>query len=151
MDTSDQIFSSDRLAGTDRLFSDVIESDLWIMFHGTSGFNAKSIERDGFAFRSDYVTHEQIKRVTDLYETMKWVGESGGGYPVLKPFSLAHDYLGGGNGLTFFAETSRRALLYATRDFAGGEKLRSLRIAFRDLEAYLGQSEFRRRHKGTMN
>ena len=38
------------------------------------------------------------------------------------------------SGFVFFSETSLRALLYATHDFSGGEKLRALRIAFRDLE-----------------
>jgi hypothetical protein len=144
-----QKFDQDRVSNLHRLFSDEIDSDPWIMFHGTSGYNAESIERDGFVFRSDFIPHEQIQRVANIYESMKWVGESGGGYPVLKPFSLDHDFLRG--GLLFFAETSLRALLYATRDFSGGEKLRALRIAFRDLDAYLGQEDVRQRHQERMH
>ncbi|KYK43424.1 hypothetical protein A1D31_18575 [Bradyrhizobium liaoningense] len=45
---------------------------------------------------------------------------------------------------------SHRALLYATRDFAGGEKLRSLRIAFADLESYLREPAIRERHETRM-
>jgi hypothetical protein len=56
-----------------------------------------------------------------------------------------------GKACYFFAETSLRALLYATRDFAGGEKLRALRIAFRDLESYLVQPDTRARHQEWMN
>jgi hypothetical protein len=144
-----QKFDPDRIAGARRLFSDDIDTDLWTMFHGTSGYNAKSIERDGFSFQPDIISHDQIKCVAQVYETMEWAGESGGGYAVLKPFSLDHDFLDG-RGLLFFAETSLRGLLYATRGFSGGEKLRALRIAFRDLDSYLGQSEVRKRHEERM-
>jgi hypothetical protein len=70
---------------------------------------------------------------------------------VLKPFSLDHDFLDSGRGLLFFAESSLRALLYATRDFSGGEKLRALRIAFRDLDSYLAKSEVREWHEERMS
>ncbi len=105
-----QKFDQDRVSNLRRLFADEIDSDPWIMFHGTSGYNAESIERGGFVFRPDIISQEQIQRVTSIYERMKWVGESGGGYPVLKPFSLDYGFLRG--GLLFFAETSLRALLY---------------------------------------
>jgi hypothetical protein len=45
-------FEADRIAALGRLFSEEIDTDPWIMFHGTSGFNAKSVERDGFKFSS---------------------------------------------------------------------------------------------------
>jgi hypothetical protein len=146
-----QKFDQDRVSNLYRLFSDEIDSDEWIMFHGTSGYNAESIERDGFTFRSDRISREQIQRVTNIYERMKWFGESSGGYTVLKPFSLDHDFLRGERSLLFFAETSLRALLHATRDFSGGEKLRALRIAFGDLGSYLRQEDVRRRHQERMH
>jgi hypothetical protein len=146
-----QRFDPDRIAAVGRLFPGEIDADPWIMFHGTSGFNAKSIERDGFTFQPNFISHDQIKRVTNVYEMMKWAGESGGGCAVLKPFSLDHDFLDGGRGLLFFAESSVRALLFATRDFSGGEKLRALRIAFRDLDSYLDHSEVRERHMERMS
>jgi hypothetical protein len=92
------------------------------MFHGTSGINAKSIEREGFSRRPDSITHEQLQRVANIYKTMKRAGVSGGG--VLKPFSLDHDFVDGERSPLFFAETSLRASWYATHDFSGGEKLR---------------------------
>src|SRR5262249_11717108 len=145
-----QEFDADRVSSLKRLFSDEIDSDPWIMFHGTSGYNAESIERAGFTLRSDLISRDQIQRVASIYERMKWPGESGGGYPVLKPFSLDHDFFGGERSFLFFAETSLRALLYATRDFSGGEKLRALRIAFRDLVSYLREESVRQRHQEQM-
>jgi hypothetical protein len=144
-----QKFDPDRVSTRHRLFSDEIDSDPWVMFHGTSGFNAGSIERNGFAFRAELISRHQIQRVANVYERMKWAGENGGGYSILKPFSLNHDF-GSEGGLLFFAETSLRALLYATRDFSGGEKLRALRIAFRDLDSYLSEEDVRRRHQEWM-
>lgn len=93
----------------------------------------------------------RIRRVAQIYEAMKWAGESGGGYAVLKPFSLDYDWVDHDRSLLFFAETSLRALLYGTRDFCGGEKLRALRIAFADLDSYLGQAETRERHQEWMD
>jgi hypothetical protein len=132
-------------------FSDEIDTDLWIMFHGTSGFNVESIERDGFSFQPNTISQDQIKSVARIYETMKWAGESRGGYCILKPFSLDHDFCYGERGLLFFAETGLRALLYATRDFSGGEKLRALRNAFRDLDSYLADADIRERHYERMS
>jgi hypothetical protein len=142
-------FDPTRIA-TDRLFSCSIDSDPWVIFHGTSGFNAKTIEREGFSYQAGGISSGQIKRVTCIFEKIKWFGASGGGFPVLKPFSLDYDLKDSSKGIIFFAETSRRALLYATRDFAGGEKLRALRIALRDLDLYLTNAEVRERHQNHM-
>lgn len=146
-----QEFDPDRIAAVGRLFSDKIDTDPWIMFHGTSQFSSDSIERDGFKYTADLISRNQIQRVANIFETMKWAGEGGGGYPVLKPFSIDHDFRANEHGLLFFAETSLRALLYASRDFAGGEKLRALRIAFSDLDSYLRQPEVRERHEWQMD
>jgi hypothetical protein len=132
--------------GSRRLFPDEIDSNEWVMFHGTSGFNAASIERDGFDSTHGVVSPSQIRRVIEVFQKMKWCGDDGGGYPVLKPFSLDHDFQGTDRSLLFFAETSTRALLYATRDHSGGEKLRALRHAFKDLESYLSDPSRREQH-----
>lgn len=130
-----------------RLFPDEIELDDWIMFHGTSAYNAEAIEREGFDAARGAVSAAEIERVTRLYEAMKWHGADGGGYAVLKPFSLMHDFNDSERSILYFAETSMRALLYARRDFAGGEKLRALRRAIADLDAYLADPDLREQHR----
>ncbi|MGV1834681.1 hypothetical protein ACQZ6C_07960 [Rhizobium rhizogenes] len=134
------------------LFPDEIEKDPWVMFHGTSGFNAEAIERNGFAFQAgrDLPSPMDIQTLCDVYKAMKWVGNRTGGFAVLEPFSLQHDFLDDGKGLTFFGETSQWALLYATRDFAGGEKLRAIRIALQDLDLYLNLPDVREYHSEQM-
>jgi hypothetical protein len=149
MGISVQVFDPDRIAATGRLFSDDIDTDAWVMFHGTSGFNSETIERDGFKFPPDLIARDEIQRVINIYEEMNWAGENSGGLPVLKPFSLGYDFSGEQRRL-FFAETSSRALLYATRDFAGGEKLRALRVAFCDLDLYRQKPDVRERHQVRM-
>jgi hypothetical protein len=143
-------FDSNRVADSGNIFPDEIEGDLWTMFHGSSQFNAESIERDGFSFSHDVVSRDQVQRVTAIFEKMKWAGENSAGYSVLKPFSEDYDFGHDERSLLFFAETSFRALLYATRDFAGGEKLRALRYALLDLKSYLHDSQVREKHQNTM-
>ena len=146
-----QLFDPHRVVTNAQLFSKDIDADRWVMFHGTSGFNAESIEREGFSQQPGMVSLEQMHRVANLYETMKWAGENGGGYAVLNPFSISHDVREGGGTNLFFAETSLRALLYATHDFCGGEKSRALRIAFADLDSYVNCLDVRERHERYMS
>ena len=78
------------------------------------------------------------------------LGHAPGGYAVLRPFCLDHDFRNPDESILFFAETSMRALLFATRDFAGGEKLRALRHAFKDLGLYLADQGVREQHRARM-
>lgn len=133
-----------------RFFTDGLDEDEWVVFHGTSGFNAESIERDGFDSVSGKALLAKILRVMTVFKKMKWLGQDGGGYPVLKAFSYGYDFRASGRSPLFFAETSMRALLYSTRDFAGGEKLRAIRRAMDDLEAYLNDSALRQQHLDLM-
>jgi hypothetical protein len=144
-----QVLDPDRIATVAQVFSDEIDRDPWVMFHGTSGFNADAIEREGFRPQLNAVSRAELQHVVNVYETMKWTGENLGGLAVLKPFALDHD-LRDPAGRSFFAETGSRALLYATRDFAGGEKMRALRIAFADLDSYLRDADVREHHKTHM-
>lgn len=77
---------------------------------------------------------------------MAWLGEDHGGYMVLKAYSLGHDMRDSKRSIVFFAETGNRAILYASRNFAGGEKLRALRKCFADLQNYLDDAGLRERH-----
>jgi len=135
---------------TRRLFPDGIESDEWVIFHGTSGCNAESIEKYGIEPGNILVTSDHIQKVTKIFEKLKWCGNDGGGYAILKSFSLGHDFGSNTKSLLYFAETSVRALLYATHDFSGGEKMRSLRRAFKDLESYLYDVQIREEHYAAM-
>jgi hypothetical protein len=133
-----------------RICSDSVENDPWVIFHGTSGFSSEAIEKHGFQFSSSAVPLNALQRVASIFGRIKWSGDNYGGYPVLKGFSLDYDYSSNVDSPVFFAETSQRALLYATEDFAGGEKLRALRIAFADLDAYTSDSELQTRHRNKM-
>ena len=133
-----------------RFFTDGLDEDEWVVFHGTSGFNAESIERDGFDSVSGKALLAEILRVMTVFKKMRWLGQDGGGYPVLKAFSYGYDFHASGRSPLFFAETSMRALLYSTRDFAGGEKLRAIRRAMHDLEAYLNDFALRQQHLDLM-
>lgn len=128
------------------LFPDEIENDPWIMYHGTSCFNEELIERDGFKWKGNTTPRDVLCRVVEIFEKMNWAGIDGSSMAVLKPFSLQHDFADTESSPIYFAETSKRALLYATRDFAGGEKLRALRKSFDHLQRYLDDPQVRQDH-----
>jgi hypothetical protein len=128
------------------LFPEEIENDPWVMYHGTSSFNQESIELDGFAFGAGFVSRDEIQKVVDIYDKMKWCGLNGSSLAVLKPFSLMHDFGDSESSPVYFAETSKRAVLYASRDFAGGEKMRALRHSIHQLQRYLDEPEVRQAH-----
>ncbi len=133
------------------LFPQNIESDDWVIYHGTSGFNSAAIENQGFGTAAVAVNEGSMRRVVEIYKRMKWDGISGGGLGVLEPFSLGHDITAEGKRITFFAERSRRALLYASLDFAGGEKLRAMRVALSELDTYLNDASLRQYHADQMS
>ena len=136
-------FDSEKVAVCSEIFPEFIESDQWVIFHGTSGANAKGIERDGFTWGGGTVTKSAIISIIDVFEAMKWTPPC---YSVLKSFSLDHDFGESEASAIYFAETSRRALLYATRLFAGGEKLYAVRNSINQLHCYLSDPEVRKEH-----
>jgi len=139
-------FSENILNRNFTLFPEEIENDPWVMYHGTSSFNQESIELDGFVFGSGLVSRDEIQQVVDIYDKMKWCGLNGSSLAVLKSFSLIHDFGDGDTSPVYFAETSKRAVLYATLDFAGGEKFRAVRNSIHQLQCYLDEPEVRQKH-----
>lgn len=131
------LFDPDRFEATKELFPDVISKDDWIVYHGTSSLYEFEIDSSGFRPSSHIAGKEEVQAVVSVYERMNWAGAHGGGFPVLKAFSLEHDLADPRGKHVYFAESSCRASLYAMRDFAGGECARALRHALRDLQEYL--------------
>jgi len=145
-------FDPHRLDDLGHLFPYDIEYDPWIMFHGTSAYNSAKIEREGFDYHvASSVTRAQCTKVVAIFEAMRWLGDDPGGHAILKPFSLDHDLKDDHLPPVFFSETSSRSLLYATHDFAGGEKLRAIRKCFEDLDKYVADSVFRTEHQRKMH
>lgn len=129
----------------DRLFPDEIELDSWVVYHGTSATNSALIERDGFRYDCHPMREPELKRITGIFDAMRWAGNDKGGYAVLESFS-AYDFSIIATSPIYLTERSIRALLYATRDFAGGEKLRGVRRAIADLRDYLKDAGVRTEH-----
>lgn len=118
--------------------------DDWVLYHGTSNLIEKDIETNGFhADRASLITKEVIQKIVDCFNRLNWYGDDGGGYCVLKPFTLQHDHSYYESKPIFLGESCRRSLLYATKDFAGGEGARSVRKSIRDLRSFLENEEVR--------
>jgi hypothetical protein len=128
-----------------RLFDDDLEEDPWVIYHGTSVCNGESIEQQGFTYTANQITQVDLERVKFIFNTMRWTGSDQGGFGVLSAFSST-DFSESKTSPVFFAETSCRALLYSTREFAGGEKSRAVRRAIQDLLQYLADDRLRVAH-----
>ena len=139
-------FERELVIGKAQVFPDEICDDLWIVYHGTSSISEEEIDRCGLQWRPTFAKRAEVEDIVSIFDTMSWAGKHGGGFPVLKPFSLNHDFAASDRKPIFFAESSYRALLYATRDFAGGETTRALRLAFADLQEYLSSPDLRHSH-----
>ena len=136
-------FNSDLLNEKVQLFPDEIENDLWIVYHGTSSFFEEDIERDGFQWKPTQITKKDVSNIVEIYTKIDWCGNDPGGFQVLKPYSLDHDFRKGDVKPIFFGETAYHSLLFSTHEFAGGETVRSLRKAIQDLEDYLTNQSIR--------
>jgi hypothetical protein len=139
-------FDAQRLASTVSLFPRTIANNLWVAFHGTDLRNADSIEATGFVPTASIVSLEDALRVARVYEAMDWFGTREGGYVALRSFSLNVDWKIPGSSPIYFAEVDTRAILHASRDFSGGEKVMGVLRSILDLQRYAESHEIRRKH-----
>jgi len=139
-------FNEEQVIKRVQLFPDDICNNLWVAYHGTSSVYEKSIKKQGLQWMSNVATRSEVARVVDIFKKMSWAGRHGGGFPALKPFTLMHDFANSNVKPLYLAESSFRALLYATHDYAGGETARALRHAIGDIEVYVSSSELRAEH-----
>ena len=110
--------------------------------------SSRSIEEDGLVGAGPGLTRAELESVVSIFDQMCWTGESGGGYPVLMPWSVGFDFNDERSRKVFLAESSFRAALYASADFAGGEAMRAVRHCFVDLNRYIEDEDVRERHVG---
>jgi hypothetical protein len=116
-----------------------------VAYHGTSGFLENDIEREGIRWKGERYSRQEVDAVLKIFEQLHWRG-SGAGFQVLNSFTKK-DYarsLQPDRKPIFLAETSFRAVLYASADYAGGETARALRYSFDDLDHYLRDVDFRK-------
>jgi len=134
-------FDTDSIFESLHLFPEEISGNKFMLYHGTSSCFEKRIENEGLKWSKDIFTKEQVIEVTNIFETIQWTQNPskprGRGYWILSGFTLKDDF--GDNKIKpiYFAETSYRATLYASKEYAGGETIRGLRQAFEDLNYYL--------------
>ncbi len=129
----------------DTLFESDIDQDPWVQYHATSSSYEERIDAQGLQWSGNIVSAADILDVICVFRSMNWYGVHKGGYTVLGSFSLA-DFQGEDFKPICFSVHSLFSLLYAERDFAGGETARALRYAIRDLELYLTEESIRDKH-----
>jgi len=132
-----------------RLFGDALEEDPWVVFHGTSALKGNAIESRGLVYDSTIVSAHELQLIAKVFDAMNWAGTDKGGFGVLATFSKS-DFAGLESSPIFLTERSHFALMYASRDFAGGEKLRAVRRSLIDLGRYLTDESIRHAHMDEM-
>ncbi len=138
--------TGEELRNCDTLFSREIDQDPWVHYHATSSTNEGSIDLDGLNWSAAVCSAAEVLDLAVVYRSMNWCGRHTGGFVVLDSFSLTGDFQGRESKPIYFREYSLRPLLYARRDFAGGESARAVRYALRDLDEYLTDASVQAEH-----
>jgi len=115
-----------------------------VLYHGTSSVGAESIESHGLRSKVETASQNDMDQVVNLYKSIGWSGQHLGGFAVLGSFSTfdkAQDRP------VYLAESEHRALLYATRDFACGERARALFYSVEDLLRLLNDPDAQGQYK----
>lgn len=139
-------FALDQLDGCETLFPPEIDWDSWVFYHATSSVFEAAIETEGLVWRPGVYSQRDLEAIVKIYKSINWYGTGSGGYAVLHAFSLQGDFRNTGLKPIFFREYSGRSLLYASKDWAGGESATAVRAAFSDLDLYLNSKEVRDEH-----
>lgn len=126
-------------------------NDPWLLFHGTSNLNKQGIDDNGLQPNQSFFKKEELEKVVAIFDKLHWCGEHQGGFAVLKPFSLGHDFNQEEGKPIYLAESVLRASLYASKEFSGGEVCRALYYCFQDLRNYIANENTREMHHKQLN
>lgn len=139
------LFNPKYLSTDQKLFDDTIEFAPLIFFHGTSSVFEVAIDKQGLR-NNISVKKDDLQKIASVYDKYHWAGTDRGGFPVLLPYSLGHDYNSSDSSPIYFAEFSARAITYSKRDFVGGEKVRAFIRAYEDIVKLSENIELRDAH-----
>jgi hypothetical protein len=116
----------------------------WIAFHGTSSVNENEIDQTGIC-ASQIFTEKEIANLVSIYRSINWYGRRSGGFAVLSTFTW-YRTIGLSVRPIYLSDYPERCLLYSTKNSAGGETARAIRLAVEDLFDYAENEEFRQEH-----
>jgi hypothetical protein len=110
-----------------------------VIYHGTNSKVESTIERYGLRPFYPFSVRDAVERIVRVYELIGWGGLHLGGFGVLKAFSYSD--LSQEQATISFHLHSKKAALYASKDFSGGEILRAIRHAIRDLRQLVDEPQ----------
>lgn len=144
METFD--ISLEQLQRSEPLFPDKFHKDPWVFYHATSSVFEPAIDAHGLAWHPGVCSQSDCESIVLIYKSMNWYGPSVGGYPVIQAYSLEGDFQNTHTKPIYLRESSTRSPMYAGKDFVGGESARGVRLALKDLDAYLTSDQIRADH-----
>jgi hypothetical protein len=119
-----------------------------LLFHGSSNISEQALDL-GQTINYSFIKKGAIKALINVYDTINWKGTHGGGYAVLNSFSNTDWTVDGKRGF-FLGESLERCKLYASKDFAGGELIRSVWYSLSELNEYIMNESLRQDHENQM-
>jgi hypothetical protein len=127
-----------------RAFAELYRDNDWIAFYGTSSVNEDDIDKTGIR-GSQLFTESEITNLVSIYRNMNWYGRHPGGFAVLASFTWNRT-IGLAVRPVYLSDYPERCLLHSTKDFAGGETARAIRLAIEDLVDYAEDEQLRQEH-----
>jgi hypothetical protein len=127
-------------------FDKEVFEDIGIFYHGTSSIYSERIEERGFTTDDIPYSIEDVLRVCESYDSVRFAGFSGGGYVVLKSFTLGALASHKSHLMPVsFAQGYWLARRYARN--AGGETIAHIIKAGYEFEELVGDPSKRQAHR----
>ncbi len=144
-------FDEELISSGFQLFPKEITGNGNILYHGTSSYFEKQIEKDGLKWSDKVYTKKDIQEICtifqsiykDIYQKISLIGS----YHILQPYSLEDDFKDNDVKPIYFAETSYRAMMYAMPNYAGGETIKGIRNSFQDLMKYVSHIDGKKEYQ----
>jgi hypothetical protein len=125
-------------------FAELSATGDWLAFHGTSSVNEDEIDKTGIR-GSHLFTASEISNLVSIYRNINWCGQRTGGFGVLASFTWSRT-IGLSVRPVYLSDYPERCLLFSTKNFAGGETARAIRLAIEYLVDYSEDEKLREKH-----
>lgn len=124
------------------VFGSEIESDPWVAFHGTSSIYEQEVDTHGFGNGKLEFTGDELDSIISIFDWMNWATSAQGNLSVYSRNRVQT----GRVFTTYFREEIHRAMGFCSRELAGGETVRIVFQACKDLRRYLRSQRVRAEH-----
>jgi len=118
-----------------------------VLYHGTSCHSESGIENNGLEWNPNYnIPRNIIDSINDFHNRFNILDWTGGGRNVLATFSRSAFGVDNKSAPICLTNIPERAILYASKDYSGGETVRALRNIYYNLREYIRKPSTRKKY-----